>query len=337
MTSYYGVGKIAEIRKLVMKLKNWLVGLLAIAFCVGPLSGCGLVSNQQLKIMTFNAEFLWDGVEPEEGNADFPWKGNQKRAEARMKQIAQVIQKHNPDLVNLVEVENIAALTTLNDKYLSGKGYQPYLIKGKDTATGQDVALLSKIKPSQIARSDIKGISNGTVKAVSKNYFALFDYQDYKLAIIGVHFLAQPRSKNRKSSRQAQAYAIRALASNLRDRGYLPIILGDFNDYDGEIKDRNNNQPITNVLARLKNLGTSDPQDDLINVLEFIPQSDRYTAYYDPNRDGEIQPDKEYSAIDFILLANELKAKVRQVKIDQSYDPREVSDHFPVIVTLDLD
>ena len=182
-----------------MKLKSWLVGLLAIAFCVGSLSGCGIVSNKQLKIMTYNAEFLWDGVEPEEGNADFPWKGDQKQAEARMKKIAKVIKKNDPDLVNLVEVENLDALTTLNDKYLSGEGYQPYFVKGKDTATGQDVALLSKIKPSQIARSDIKGISKGVVKTVSKNYFALLDYQDYKLAIIGVHFLAQPLSKNRKS------------------------------------------------------------------------------------------------------------------------------------------
>ena len=41
--------------------------------------------------MTFNAEFLWDGVYPEEGQADFPWKGSLTEAEEHMRRIAEVI------------------------------------------------------------------------------------------------------------------------------------------------------------------------------------------------------------------------------------------------------
>ena len=76
--------------------------------------------------MTFNAEFLWDGVNPEEGSANFPWKGNQALAEEHMRKIAQVIIENNPDIINLVEVENLNALSRLNDRFLQNRGYYPF-------------------------------------------------------------------------------------------------------------------------------------------------------------------------------------------------------------------
>src|SRR5688572_22215007 len=76
----------------------------------------------RLVVMTFNAEFLWDGIPPEEGTADFPWRDSQAEAEEHMKAVADIIVQSNPDIINLVEVENLEALTTLNDKFLIGRG-----------------------------------------------------------------------------------------------------------------------------------------------------------------------------------------------------------------------
>ena len=72
----------------------------------------------KLIIMTFNAEFLWDGVEPEEGRVNFAWKGSKDESEERMKGNAQIINQSNPDIINVVEVESLVALKTLNDKFL---------------------------------------------------------------------------------------------------------------------------------------------------------------------------------------------------------------------------
>ena len=84
-----------------------------------------------LVVMTLNVEFMWDGVAPEEGRVDFPWKGSQTESEEHMEQIAKVIIiNSDPDVVNLVEVENEQALKTLNDKFLQGRGYKPYFDKG---------------------------------------------------------------------------------------------------------------------------------------------------------------------------------------------------------------
>ena len=43
-----------------------------------------------LTVMTFNAEFLWDGVDPEEGQANFPWKNAPDEAQEHMLRIAEV-------------------------------------------------------------------------------------------------------------------------------------------------------------------------------------------------------------------------------------------------------
>lgn len=85
----------------------------------------------RLVIMTLNAEFLWDGVQPEEGRANFPWKGSQTEAEDHMRKVADLIIRSNPDIVNLVEVENLDALRIFNDKFLVGRGYKPYLVEGE--------------------------------------------------------------------------------------------------------------------------------------------------------------------------------------------------------------
>ena len=236
-------------------LKALVAWPLAVLLVVG-LPGAGLAEDRRtapcrLNVMTFNAEFLWDGVEPEEGSADFAWKGSQTEAEDHMRLVADVIKRSNPDIVNLVEVENLQALTTFNDKFLAGRGYRPYFVQGKDTSTGQDVVLLTRIDPdgNAIARDDRKGRAGNVLKSVSKNYFAKLTADNVKIAFIGLHFLARPDDESRRLDREAQADAIRNLGKELHAQGFRVIVFGDFNDYDGDAgsRDHIDSTPITNV------------------------------------------------------------------------------------------
>src|SRR5262249_51853489 len=178
---------------------TWSVSLLLLL----GLTGSGVADDRRttscrLDIMTFNAEFLWDGVAPEEGSADFPWKNSQTEAEDHMRLVAEVIVRGNPDIVNLVEVENLQALTTFNDKFLAGRGYRPYFVQGKDTATGQDVVLLTRIDPegNEIQRDDRKGRAGNVMKSVAKNYIAKLTVDNVKISLIGLHFLARPNDES---------------------------------------------------------------------------------------------------------------------------------------------
>lgn len=302
--------------------------------------GNGRPDKQTFTIMTFNAELLWDGVLPEEGMLEFSWKGNREKAEEHMKEIADVIRQHNPDIVNLVEVENLNALNTLNEKFLKDLGYHAYLVNGRDTYTGEDVALLTRIKPEggKIYRDDRAGISNGVKKSVSKNYYAYFNVSGIKFVLIAIHFLAEPLNKSRLDQRQAQADAMRSLAIEKQDQGYRVIIAGDFNDFDGDPKclDRVNSAPITNVLSSIRAMDKSISSDDLVNAACLIPVAERYTAFYDSNSNGKVDAPKELTSIDHILLSPMLAKRVEKADILHTYDPREVSDHFPVVIRLNM-
>lgn len=294
--------------------------------------------KSQLVVMTFNGEFLWDGRAPEEGQVSFAWKNAPDEADERMEAVAAVIAAHNPDIVNLVEVEGVAALNHLNDAFLSGRGYKAYLVKGTDTFTGQDVGLLTRIDPEggAIARDDRKGKSGSVRKSVSKNYFAKLDIGGRKVAVLGIHYLSRPDDTSRLDKRQAQADATLGQAMDLATSGYEIIVLGDFNDYSGTDLDLNDHTPITTVLSHLQTMSPTTADDDLVNALQFVPKAKRYTAYWDKDRDSQIDGPGEFSAIDHVLISKSLADEIEFATVDQSHDPRELSDHFPVVVSFKL-
>jgi endonuclease/exonuclease/phosphatase family metal-dependent hydrolase len=112
------------------------------------------------------------------------------------------------------------------------------------------------------------------------------------------------------------------------------IVLGDFNDFDPATIDIGGNRPITDVLARIKSAG-SGGEDDLHNVMADVPQSQRFTSHYDRNNNEEIDAG-EFSAIDHILLSPELYRRVREIFYVHAHDPTVYTDHFPIVVNLDV-
>ena len=247
-------------------MKKGILIVLLLGICHVALAEDRRTNTAELVIMTFNVEFMWDGLQPEEGRVSFPWKGSPDEAAEHMAAIANVIIHSDPDIVNLVEVEGLPALQKLNNDFLQSRGYKAYLVKGKDSFTGQDVGLLTRVDPegNQIARHDDKGTSGAISKGVSKNYYARFQIRTHKIGLIGIHFLSRPTDEGRRHLRQAQSKAIASLAVSMSQNGYLPIILGDMNDYDDNPLDHLSHAPITNVLHTLKSMDTPDTSDDLI-------------------------------------------------------------------------
>jgi exonuclease III len=298
-------------------------------------------NTNHLTVTTFNAEFLWDGLQPEEGQVDFSHKNNPQEAGEHMEDIAYVLRQVNADIVNIVEVEGIDALTKLNDDYLDGMGYKPYLIKGNDSYTGQDVGLLTRIDPEtqSIERTDNRESINGLESGVSKNYFAKFNVNGEKIALVSLHLISRPSDQSRRDKREAQATVIKDLSLGLANQGYSLIVLGDFNDYDGDncCSDHADNIPISTVLRIIKTQSQSTNADDLINVSQFIDKDERYTSHWDKNRNNQIDGVQEFSSIDHILISKGLESFVDTAFIYNEYSPLIVSDHFPVVVSLNMD
>ena len=325
-------------------MQRFIISCLAIliVFTITTFGEDRRVDKSNLTIMTFNAEFLWDGVKPEEGSSrvKFDWKGDAVKAGEHMQKIADVIKKSNPDIINLVEVENLTALNTFNDKYLTGLNYKAYLAKGKDSFTGQDVALLTRIDPegNKIIYDGRKGRSANVSKSVSKNYVARIKIGNRKIAFIGLHFLSRPIDETRRINRQAQGDAIKQIALEQIAEGYSVVVWGDFNDFDVEDEslDLLDHKPISNVLANIRLLDRNTELDDLVNVARFIEKKKRYTAWYDANRNGKVDFPNDFSAIDHILMSPSLAGTILNTNIIQDHNPMEVSDHFPIVVKMKL-
>lgn len=290
-----------------------------------------------LRIGTLNGEFLFDG-EGDEGEATFDWKGDPAKARAHRDAVARSIRKLDVDILLVPETENLSTLQRMADESLADLGFTAHLVDGLDDFTGQDVGLLSRVPVQETGRTGVRvpvGVSDRTY-GVSKNLWARMDLplgdEMVPVTIIGVHFLARPDDVERRDRREAQAEVIRQLAEQEAAAGRQLIVLGDFNDFDDAVLDRRGSTPITDVMERIKRVGPGDA-DDLVNVMGDVPQAERYTALYDRNGNDQID-EGELSAIDHVLLSKGLYERVREVRFAPVHDPRRVSDHFPVVVTL---
>ncbi len=286
-----------------------------------------------IRLATLNTEFMFDGV-GSEGQATFPHKGDSIKARAHRDNIGRILRWLDADVVMLQEVENEEVVQMLVDESLADLGYRVYFVQGKDSFTGQDVALISKIPVDEVGRTDERAPVEGTADTygVSKNMWARLTLGGTPTTLIGVHFLSRPDDTSRKPTRQAQAEVVRRLVVQEMAAGRAVAVMGDLNDFDGATPDRYGSQPITDVLARIKRAGDGD-EDDLKNVIAEVAQVKRFTSFYDRN-DNERVDEGEFSAIDHILLSPALYRKLREVHYVHAHHPAIVTDHFPIVVTL---
>lgn len=289
-----------------------------------------------VRIATLNTEFMFDG-EGDEGQASFPHKGDPVRSRTHRDRIGEIVRMIDADVLMMQEVENERVLNLLIEESLDGMGYSAHFVQGNDRFTGQNVALLSRLPIEATGRTDERAPvgASGDTYGVSKNMYARLILGNTPTTLVGVHFLARPDDPERKEKREAQAEVIRRLVEQEMASGRAVIVLGDFNDFDESTLDIYGSRPITDVLARIKSAGPG-AADDLRNVLAEVPRVERFTAFYDRNRDDVVGPN-ELSALDHLLLSPALYRHVREVVFVQAYDPALYTDHFPIVVNLGLE
>lgn len=322
---------------------------------------CGSSCEAQttsVRIVTFNAEILTaPGVRAGSLNK---FRFDYARGK-HLERVASVIETLNPDILNLVEVISQEAVDILVE-ILHEKGlsqYQGYHVECNDSFTGMDVALISKYEPDVIDGKSIRTIHSpdedptwrqsfqftgweGDERqentSLSRNSMYFITIAGHKLAFFGLHLKSNPSDDYANKKRSAQAKIVqRALRSKVMPSGYLPIVLGDLNDYDPDVPDQDNSrETVTNVLRDIKDFDAEREGPELVNVAERIPrQADRYTSHWDWNENGAHDGDDVYTMIDHILLAKELMPFVKRVFVSHSVH-LDTADHYPVVVDLEL-
>jgi endonuclease/exonuclease/phosphatase family metal-dependent hydrolase len=309
------------------------------------------------KIATFNTLWLFDGI----GDKTAPWKSKQD-ADAHVQNVASIIQTINATIINLVEVESCEIISRL----ITNGNYLPYLIPGTDTATRQNVALLSRITPTKspifgeatlkrvdtrvtypIPQSTCGMKSSPSSSTVSKNYWTYFEISlpgdaILPLILFSIHFKAIPTEPKSCAQREAQAVVVRDQMRILRDvyanrTTDFPlsfVLVGDFNDFDNATLDSESNKPTSSVFDILRDV----KQVNLTNVLQYVPVKERYSHWWDINDNNHIDSG-ELSLLDHVLISSHLLPMLHRVKIHNDLYKTgnlSVSDHWPISIELDL-
>ena len=298
-----------------------------------------------LRLVQYNAEWLFID---HYSQFDCPgtqctWK-NTTEAYIHLDYVSRVVAYLAPDILNVCEVEGIHELQLVADTVVSefpDLSYTPYLIPGTDTATGQNVGLLSRIAPNvplyrteekyeyPIAGSQCGYTGSPSKTGVSKHYITEFTLWDMPVAMISAHLIAIPTDPSRCAQREAQAMILQGVVAGFLEKEYGVIVIGDMNDYDGTVLDMNGNLPKSRVLDILKNNGSLDTA--MVQLLSM----DRYSDWWDSDSDCTTSSQMDYSMIDHILVSENIQKYIANVFVYHGYPEfcgKYDSDHFPVVV-----
>ena len=303
--------------------------------------------TNSLKIMQYNIEWAFlDYYKSADCPGDgCPWK-NTDMSYDHLNHVSDIINKFNPDIVNICEIEGCDELKYLMNSTTAN--YHTYLTKGTDTSTGQNVGMLTKIDPlTDLYSSDLTysypiegsqcGYDGTGHTSISKHFITTFKWNDINVAFLSLHLLAYPDKTDRCAKREAQAKIAENIIEDYVSRGYEMFVIGDFNDYDRNIPDLNNSIPLSKTLDIIK--GAESSIYNLENTLIKVKQDERYTNWWD--KDGNcLSSSDELVLIDHILVSEKLYKLINNVYIYHNYDmfcSSLNSDHYPILLEIDFD
>ena len=329
--------------------------LALLLLCLAPAAAA---ETTPFRLVTFNAEIL-TAPRVRAGRLQ-KFRFDHARNE-HLERVAGVIETLSPDLLNLVEVTSREAVDRLVE-ILHEKGlqeYRGYHIESNDTFSGMDVGVITRLPLDEVGGATIRTIYSDeedptwrqafsftgwsgdrqtSTTSLSRNSVYFVTVNGWKLGLFGLHLKSNPSDEYSNAKRSAEAALVRrAIQSEILPQGYLPLILGDLNDYDPDIPDRDDGRStLTQTLRKLKDYDPQQPGDELVNAAKWMPRkTDRYTSHWDWNENGAADGDDVFTMIDHILLPKQLAPHVKRAFISRCVG-LETSDHFPVVVDLEL-
>lgn len=191
------------------------------------------IANQAfaLTVMSINTDFLWDSREPHDGRI----VGQRKPAPTlsqyhkELSYYTDLVRDADADIVGLIEIEGCHVAEKLARAL--GDPWSSTCRKGLDSWTGQDVALLTKMKT--LASSNIKGhstrLKGKKIRATRALTAVLTDGKETYM--IAVAHLASKLGNN-DLKRVAQAKSLKSGINAMLSKYDVDhkIILGDMND-----------------------------------------------------------------------------------------------------------
>jgi len=286
-------------------------------------------SSARVAVATFNARWLFDGVND---NARSPYVDDAVGARAHADDVRDVVTALDADVVVVTEHENCETLAWAG----SGRAaYASYFVPGTDSATAQEVGLLTKTDVAEdVRRTNARARYDATTSAcgydgeresgVSKHFWTRIKIKNRFVSVVGAHLKANPTEARSCAQREAQVDVLRALVRERYEAGDAVIVAGDLNDYSDAHEDAGGNAPTSRVLAKLRDFD-DDGVDELEEAGGRVPRERRYTW----------QSGSRRAKLDYVLTSKSdvviVNATIRHDLVSSA-----VSDHFPLFAVVDI-
>ncbi len=310
-----------------------------------------LKKGETYKVLSWNVQYMagknyvffydeWDGSGPDV-------RPSSKDIAVTFKRVAEIIVSENPDIILLQEMDFNSKRTDYQDQLkellnLLPEEYSSYTetfywkaafvphpkIMGK---VGMKLAVISKYKISDSVRHQLPMMPNNYIiknlqfkRAVLDAAFPVNDGKS--ISFMSTHLDAFAQGSD---TMQKQVLYIDNLLSSKNDKGENYVITGDFNllppgkSYDLLPEDE---KPYFQKETEMKILY------DKFNVLPALPNIEKQMSrYFTHFANYNKAPDR---IIDYMIYSNDIKVKSYYVR---SEDTKDISDHFPVIMTFTID
>lgn len=192
-----------------------------------------VAATEPFRVASLNTEWLWT---PNDGAADGSRfnKGDMSVAayDKELSFYSELIKKHKIALVALSEIENERVAQELAG--LLGESWVVSFRQGRDTATGQDVALLSNIGVRKhvtdfgFPAGELEGFKS---KRLSKVLGIVLDVERRQLGVATSHFLSKRNESPTKAAKRLMQAKALVVAHDSFGALDAAILLGDFNDF----------------------------------------------------------------------------------------------------------
>lgn len=301
--------------------------LLSLLLLTLSISFVSTATGDEITFVTFNTFWLYNDVPPHKKWWDDQRGDMGQTYDQALTLVAEAIKETQGDVVALQEVENESVLNDLKAKLnqLSAGYPHAWISKGADSATGQDVAVLSKF-PKATNGSLIQKYPNeresyltendpGNEKdtGLSKVLRVDLNIDNETIPVFVFHLKSQRGGDEADRQRLAQASIVRRITLPFISEDKKFVVMGDMNADRG-----------SPTLRRIR--GLDDIYADLLqSVYDDSFTGEKWTYKYK----GRTQQ------IDHILLSPALRKSIQSGRIQHGHT-KNTSDHYPVILTVDF-
>jgi len=289
-----------------------------------------------LRIATWNVEWFFDADQGDNvsdlsktqsapSQSDWDWK---------LDRVAEVINKIDPTIMALQEVENRRVVVELTKKLSSkhGKKFRVAFIEGWDSFTEQDVAIIyrSGLVHYRCHEQTKEMFDSEKYYNLTKHLVAKFEWGEgddkESLTMLTAHLRAQAKKED---LRKRQCLLIKQWMNEHLKAGENVVALGDFNTEQSSGKVKNNSD-----FGMLLGRDTKTEGDD------FFDLNEKLQPQYRPTHIGGSEFDRIIVSRAMIENDKGMDLVVRNGRdgkqhFDAFYevpkDDRDISDHYPVV------